>query len=82
MERFLTVGGRTVKIPVLQVELLKQWWGREKRSFGAPISFCFFFFVPFSTPPLTVEKPYPKYFWANTLSNSDSTHMRLDCEVS
>jgi hypothetical protein len=25
MERFLTVGGRTVKIPVLQVELLKQW---------------------------------------------------------
>ncbi len=26
----------------------------------------------------TVEKPYPKYFWANTLSKSGSAHMLLD----
>jgi hypothetical protein len=32
MERFSTVGGRTVKIPVLQVELLKQWCVVGRRS--------------------------------------------------
>jgi hypothetical protein len=30
MERFSTDGGRTVKIPVLHVELLKQWWLQQK----------------------------------------------------